>query len=63
VNEDYLKGNNITGNEVGRVNFRPLAGTSDFGLGGQGVHQSLNGIASRSFFIETNTGILSWGCK
>jgi hypothetical protein len=49
-----LEGNQISGNEFGRFNLLPSTVTLDSGLGGQRLHQSLDGVTGVPLFDETN---------
>lgn len=52
-----LEGDHVTGDEVGRLDFVPVAVTLDLGLGCEGVHEGLDGISGVVFFVETDGGV------
>lgn len=52
-----LEGNHVTRNQVGRLDFGPVASALDFGLGGEGVHEGFDSVTGVAFFVETDGGI------
>ena len=49
-----LEGDHVTGDEVGGFDFLPLTVTLDLGLGGERVHEGLDGVTGIAFFVETD---------
>lgn len=52
-----LEGDHITGYEDRGLDLLPLGVTPDPGLGGEGVHEGLDGVTSVAFFVETDTRV------
>lgn len=52
-----LEGDHVTGNESGRLDLGPGTVTLALGLGGKGVHESLDGISGVALLVETDTGV------
>lgn len=53
-NVSNLEADDVSWYEFGRVDFVPLSISTTLGLGCQGFHQSLDGVSSRSFLVESN---------
>lgn len=52
-----LEGNHITGDEVGRLDFLPLAVTLHASLGSERVHKGLDSVTGATLLVETNGGV------
>ena len=49
-----LERDDITGDEVGRLDFDPRAVTLALGLGGERLHERLDGVSGRALLVETD---------
>lgn len=52
-----LERDHVTGNETGGLVLGPLAVTLDLGLGGERVHEGLDGVTGVALLVETDTRV------
>lgn len=52
-----LEGDDISGNELRRFDFRPGTVTAALGLGRERLHKSLDSVTGRSLLVESDTGV------
>ena len=52
-----LERDDISGNEVGGIDFVPLSVSSTFGLGRERLHEGLDSVTGGSLLVESNGGV------
>lgn len=56
-NVSNLERDDISGDEVGRVDLSPLAVATALGLGGERLHEGLDGASSGALLVEADTRV------